>query len=208
METDQKTQLIETETSKTALLDGEDLDDILPPSSRVKKILKWNKEREVFEIDETHKQQLKSDHIKDEAQWAEFEKLFTSLRPEDHPSKRRKSCLNGTLLFSVAVILMLGLTYVCFIILQLALFNLIMLVVMAVWLWKAGQISGAIIGRILDNGRKGPFKAFIRKIKELQWLKELQLEIQEHEEGKWIEIHLSETADDDGLVESADEDEQ
>jgi hypothetical protein len=72
---------------------------------------------------------------------------------------------------------MLGLTYVCFIILQLALFNLIMLVVMAVWLWKAGQISGAIIGRILDNGRKGPFKTFIRKIKELQWLKELQLEI-------------------------------
>lgn len=52
-----------------------------------------------------------------------------------------------------------------------------MLVVMAVWLWKAGQISGAIIGRILDNGRKGPFKTFIRKIKELQWLKELQLEI-------------------------------
>jgi|LauGreDrversion4_2_1035121.scaffolds.fasta_scaffold339537_1 hypothetical protein len=56
METDPKSQLIETEISKTAILDGEDLDDILPPSSRVKKILKWNKEREVFEIDEIHKQ--------------------------------------------------------------------------------------------------------------------------------------------------------
>jgi hypothetical protein len=102
---------------------------------------------------------------------------------------------------------MLSLIYVCFIILQLALFNLIMLVVISVWLWKAGQIFKAIIGRVLDNGRKGPFKTYIRKMKELPWLKELQLEIQEHEEGKWIEIHLSETADDDGLVESAEEDE-
>jgi len=205
MENDQKTQLIGQDTNDH--LDAEDLDDILPPSSRVKKILKWNKELEVFEIDDQNKAQLKSDHIKDEAQWNEFEKLFTSLRPEDHPSKRRKSCIIGSMLVSVAVIFMLALTYVCFIILQLALFNLIMLVVMAVWLYKAGQICSAIIGRLLDNGRKKPFKTFIRKIKDLQWLKDLQLEIQEHEEGKWIEIHLSETADDADLVESADEDE-
>ena len=45
-------------------------------------------------------------------------------------------------------------------------------------------------------------------MKELPWLKELQLEIQEHEEGKWIEIHLSETADDDAQIESGDEGEE
>ena len=33
-------------------------------------------------------------------------------------------------------------------------------------------------------------------MKDLEWLKAMQLEIQEHEEGKWIEIHLSETVDD------------
>lgn len=54
METDQKTQLIEQENNRTGILDENDLDDILPPSSRVKKILKWNREREVFEMEPTH----------------------------------------------------------------------------------------------------------------------------------------------------------
>jgi hypothetical protein len=81
------------------------------------------------------------------------------------------------MLISFATIILLALLYVCFIILQLALFNLIMLVVMAVWWWKAVKICQAIINRVLDNGRKGPFKAHIRKMKDLEWLKNLQLEI-------------------------------
>jgi len=88
------------------------------------------------------------------------------------------------------------LLYVFFIILQLALFNLIMLVVMAVWWWKLCKISHAVIHRVLDNGRKGPFKAYIKRMKDLQWLKDKGIEIQENDEGRWIEIHLNETADD------------
>ena len=83
-----------------------------------------------------------------------------------------------------------------FIILQLALFNLIMLVVMMVFWWRITKICTAIIKRILGNGRKKPYKDFINRLKDLEWLKEKQLEIQEHEEGKWIEIHLSESVDD------------
>ena len=67
---------------------------------------------------------------------------------------------------------------------------------MGVLWYKLSQIFKAIITRILDNGRKKKFKAYIRKIKELDWLKELSIEIQENDEGKWIEIHLNETADD------------
>ena len=85
-----------------------------------------------------------------------------------------------------------------------------MLVVMAVWWWKAVKICIAITERNLDNGRKAAFKSHIRKMKELEWLKVLNLEIQEHEEGKWIEVHLNETVDDDKeeLQEDDDEDEK
>ena len=71
-----------------------------------------------------------------------------------------------------------------------------MLVVMTVIWCRLCKISNAIIKRILGNGRKKPYKAHIRRMKDLEWLKAMQLEIQEHEEGKWIEIHLSETGDD------------
>lgn len=61
---------------------------------------------------------------------------------------------------------------------------------------------------MLDNGRKAPFKAFIREMKALEWLKSTNIEIQEQEDGKWIEIHLNETESDniDDLNEK-DEDE-
>ena len=49
---------------------------------------------------------------------------------------------------------------------------------------------------MLDNGRKAPFKAFIREMKALEWLKSTNIEIQEQEDGKWIEIHLNETESD------------
>ena len=205
---EQKNQLLEKNNDSGAL--GEDdQNDLLPPSSRVKKILKWNTKLEVFEMEEQHQQELRA-IIKDDAQWAEFEKFFTSLRPEDHPSKRKPSICTGILLASFFFVILLAFLYVFFIILQLALFNLIMLVVMAVWWWKLFKICQAITKRILDNGRKAAFKSHIRKMKELEWLKNLSLEIQEQEEGKWIEVHLNETVDDDkdDLIESADEDEK
>lgn len=45
-------------------------------------------------------------------------------------------------------------------------------------------------------------------MKELDWLKALNIDIQENDEGKWIEIHLNETTqDDDQIVEGDEEDE-
>lgn len=85
-----------------------------------------------------------------------------------------------------------------------------MLVVMAVTWYKILGISRAVIKRILDNGRKASFKQWIKQLKELQWLKEKSIEIQENDEGRWIEIHLNETADDrdEGIPEEDDEDDQ
>ena len=206
---EQKVQLIDQNNGSRVVDENEDLDDMLPTSSRVKKILKWNKDDKVFEMEDKDQQELRA-IIKDDAQWAEFSKFFTSLRPEDHPTNRKPSICSAILFISIFFVFLLALLYVFFIILQLALFNLIMLVVMAVWWWKALKICQAIVKRILDNGRKAAFKTHIRKMKELGWLKELSLEIQEHEEGKWIEVHLNETVDDDkdGLVEDDDEDEK
>ena len=97
-----------------------------------------------------------------------------------------------------------------FVILQLALFNLIMLVVMIVWWYKLCKMCVAVIKRLLDSRRKRSFKNYIHRMKDLEWLKNLNIEIQENDEGKWIEIHLNETADDkddDGVLQE-DPDEQ
>ena len=85
--------------------------------------------------------------------------------------------MKATLLYTLITLLLLVIFYVFFIILQLALFNLIMLVVMVVSWYKLLGIFRAIISRVLDNGRKASFKKWIRQLKDLEWLKEKQIEI-------------------------------
>jgi hypothetical protein len=110
-------------------------------------------------------------------------------------------------LYFFAFVFLLLFAYTFFIILQLALFNLIMLVVMSVWWWKLLKICRAVIGRILDNGRKSAFKAYVKKMKDADWLKALNIDIQENDEGKWIEIHLNDGADkDEDLMMEEDDD--
>jgi len=105
-------------------------------------------------------------------------KLFCEKLPKgDHPSERRLSCIKGTLIGSFFAIILVCFLYVFFIILQLALFNLIMLVVMVVGWWKLCKVFYAMLIRILDNGRKAPFKKYMRKMKEIMWLKEKGIEI-------------------------------
>jgi hypothetical protein len=48
---------------------------------------------------------------------------------------------------------------------------------MAVWWWKLCKIAQAVINRVLDNGRKAPFKKYIKKMKEMKWLKDKGIEI-------------------------------
>ena len=106
-------------------------------------------------------------------------------------------------LVTIAFVFLAALLYCFFIILQLALFNLIMLVVMLVFWYKIYKISRAIINRLLNNNRKKAFKSWIRELRDLSFLKELSIEIQENDDGKWIEVHLNETQDDrdDAIIE-------
>ena len=196
----------ENQRSNERIIAGED-DDLRPSSSRVKKVLNWDGMK--FDMDAKHKKELRDHHIKNEHYWKEFEDLVQGFPTDCHPSVRTRSCCMWSLLWTVGSILLLAIFYLLFIILQLALFNLIMLVVMGVLWYKISQIFKAVITRVLDNGRKKPFKSYIRKIKELKWLQDLSIEIQENDEGKWIEIHLNEAADDrdeDDAIKEEDED--
>ena len=156
------------------------------------------------------KKELREAHIKDNDLWRQFEELYKSLEPSHHPTVKKRSCIKATMFYTIAALFLLVIFYCFFIILQLALFNLIMLVVMAVAWYKILGICRAVISRILDNGRKASFKQWIRQLKDLQWLKDKSIEIQENDEGRWIEIHLNETADerDEGIPEEENEDEQ
>ena len=182
IEEEQKTQLLVDNVAQDLIDhgdmgDGDDGNDIRPSSSRVKKVLIWNFKRQEFDMSEDDKRELREAHIKDPELWREFEELYKSLEPTDHPKVKKRSCCKATLLWIGATILLLTIFYCFFIILQLALFNLIMLVVMAVSWYKLLGVNRAVISRILDNGRKASFKTWIRQLKELQWQKEKSIEI-------------------------------
>ena len=83
------------------------------------------------------------------------------------------------------------------IILQLALFNLIMLVVMIVWWIRMFKVCRAVIKRCIDSSRTKHYRSFIKALKGLDCVKSCSIEIQEHDEGQWIAIHLPDTAEDD-----------
>ena len=93
------------------------------------------------------------------------------------------------------VIILVAVCYLFFVLLQYALFNPIIFAVMLIIWIKMSKTFSSIITRVLDNGRKKKFKSYIRKIKELEWLQKLKIEISENEEGKWVEIHLNITTD-------------
>ena len=141
-----------------------DEDDLRPSSSRVKKVLLWNSQTSQFEMDPKHMKELEDHHIKGD-DWRQFKQWKDSFNPDNHPENISKSCCQGFLLWIIGVVLLLLVFYLLFIILQLALFNLIMLVVMGVLWYKLAQIINAVITRILDNGRKKKFKAYVKEIK-------------------------------------------
>lgn len=170
--------------------------ELLPSSSRVKKVLKWNDASQEFVFSAEDEKTLRESVITDPAQWQELSKFCRELPKGAHPSKRKPSCIKGTLFGTLFFIILLAFLYVFFIILQLALFNLIMLVVMVVGWWKICKVFWAMLVRILDNGKKAPFKKYMKKMREITWLKEKGIEIQEDPEGRWIEIHLNETGED------------
>ena len=213
IEEEQKTQLLtnnnDADNSNMNFANSEmNVDDgeIRPSSSRVKKVLMWNAETRHFEMSQEDMDELQNVHINNPAHWSDFKRMYTNLDPFDHPSIKKSSKCKALLFYSLAFILLLILAYCFFIILQLALFNLIMLVVMAVFWCKMYKFSKNIISMKLDKGRKTAFKQWIKRLKDLEWLKEKSIEIQENDDGKWIEIHLNETTDEvgDGSIHEED----
>ena len=84
IEEEQKTQLLNDNRSSQVKdipsgekfnaenLDGDD-QDIRPSSSRVKKMIIWDFKRQVFEMTDEDKTELKDVHIKNDSFWKEFE---------------------------------------------------------------------------------------------------------------------------------------
>jgi hypothetical protein len=58
------------------------------------------------------------------------------------------------ILWALALSILLGLLYCGFIIFQLALYNIIMGVVMAVYWWRLRKVASSVIKKFLDDSRK------------------------------------------------------
>jgi ABC-type bacteriocin/lantibiotic exporter with double-glycine peptidase domain len=86
-----------------------------------------------------------------------------------HPFEQNVGCGWYVLYWTLAlVVFLIPVAYLFLIILQLALFNLIMLVVMVVWWFKFFRIWRAIIKRCIDNSRTKHYRKFIKGLKELE----------------------------------------
>ena len=72
-----------------------------------------------------------------------------------------------------------------------------MLVVMIVWWIRMFKVCRAVIKRCIDSSRTKHYRSFIKALKGLDCVKSCSIEIQEHDEGQWIAIHLPDTAEDD-----------
>ena len=94
IEEEQKTQLLRDDAGSQLMSDvraddpmefsNENMDDmgeIRPSSSKVKKVLIWNSKRQEFDMSEDDKRELRDAHIKDLELWREFEELYRSLDP-------------------------------------------------------------------------------------------------------------------------------
>ncbi len=148
--------------------------DDKPISSRIKSVIPWVEKQ--FNLDDKETAKIKI-HLNDGA-YKEFEGHLHSLEFAHHPTRQNVSCGWHVLYWAVALIFfLLPLAYLFLIILQLALFNLIMMVVMIVWLSKFFRICRAIIKRCIDNSRTKHYRKFIKGLKELQCVTENSIEI-------------------------------
>jgi hypothetical protein len=56
--------------------ESENLNETPPPSTRAKKVLIWNPENKVFEIDEKDLAELRDGYFKEDKSMREFEKMY------------------------------------------------------------------------------------------------------------------------------------
>jgi hypothetical protein len=73
-------------------------------------------------------------------------------------------------LWALGLIVLFGIFYVITIIVQLALYNIIMAVVMYMFWWRLCGVIASIIKRFLDGDKKKLYKAYFQDMKRLDWL--------------------------------------
>ena len=168
--------------------------DLLRPfSSRVKLVIFYNEKTKSYEISEKDRQ-IMQDYISFEDFYKTTHEIETSvkLRPFD----KRTPCLNTLGLVLMSFIVILIYLYVCFIILQLALFNPIMMGVMYVYFKKVFGFLTAIRFRYDYNYRNKDFKKFVEAENERFYRKEKNIELVGGEQGKWLELQLPDDIED------------
>ena len=99
----------------------------------------------------------------------------------------------GLKLFSI--ILLLVYTYACLVLLQLALFNLIMLGVMCIYFKKLYYFLHGFELKKDHNYRNADFKKFI-EAENSRYYRQLNVELIPGEQGKWLELQLPDDIDD------------
>ena len=110
--------------------------------------------------------------------YQEFVQHLKNFPKNQHPSEQSVGVCWYVLYWAFfLIVLLIPLAYLFLIILQLALFNLIMLVVMVVWWGKFFRISRAVIKRCIDNSRTKYYRKFIKTLKELHAVHENSIEI-------------------------------
>ena len=116
-------------------------------------------------------------HLLTDERFAEFEAALHSLPEDNHPSKKTVNCFVHFMYWVAAIVLMIGLGYLFLIILQLALFNLIMLVVMIVWWVRIFKVARAMIDRCIVGAKTKEYRSFIKKLKDSESIKDTHIEI-------------------------------
>ena len=99
-------------------------------------------------------------------------------------------------LWSVAVVLLIAFFYVEFIIFQLALYNVILGVVMAVYWLKALRVARSVIRQYFDNSRKKEFHDYWKHVVASQEWAQGSIKVFAHSNGAWVEVYLEKGTDD------------
>lgn len=87
----------------------------------------------------------------------EFENMYKKFNREIHPQVKGTNKLLAAGLWSVGIIFLFLMLYAEFIIFQLALYNVILGVVMAVFWTKALRVVRSVIRQYFDNSRRKEF---------------------------------------------------
>lgn len=134
--------------------------------------------------------ELRDGYFKKDTQFRSFENMYKDFNPEIHPQVKGIDKLMAAGLWSLAVVLLVVMFYVEFIIFQLALYNLILGVVMAVYWLKALRAVRSVIRHKLDKGRKKEFQDYWQNVASQEWAKD-SIKVFAPSHGAWVEVDLT-----------------